>query len=442
MQKSYAPPLAEQPRNRAINLNPEGAEQTQQDRGKILPAILLAMYLFNLWIPPRFYLEPRWYMLLALAIFCYFVQRKSLNAKALSLYWLVSGLALIGALLALVRAPDFDNALFNTTAMVIGMITMMLFIPTFATPVARKAMLIAQVFIGLTWAVEVHRIIEANAGFSSLLFIDVNDKNRISLCMALTATIFLAFATLWQPNSRTARRWVWLLRLAAGGMGVFLIYTLSLTFSRSGVITAFAGITVVLIFFSLQEKGKTRIFRLLTGSGAVIILYLIFSPQVAIVSPKWGELLEEGSLIQDIDSYGVRQELINKARSIILEDPIIGIGAGNSKPVYFSSDRYLMRGLIHNAYLSSWAELGILGLLSNLIFITAYIAYVKRKFRTSELIDKIWLILFIPFFVDMLFLEIGSVSQFMLVLLSGFYYMDYTNLMSSSPSPLDQARGR
>ncbi len=194
-------------------------------------------------------------MLLAFAGFVYLYQRKRLDLKAASIYWIISGISLLGAILALIRTPNFELSLYNTAGMVIGMATMLLFIPTFSTPLARKAMLISQTLVGLAWMVEVQRLIDSQGVYTTIHFFGVDDKNRISMCMAMASTTLFSFAVLWKPNSPITKKWALLFRLAALVFGFYLIYTLTLTYSRSGLLTALLGAVAVIIVYALSVRG-------------------------------------------------------------------------------------------------------------------------------------------------------------------------------------------
>jgi hypothetical protein len=99
------------------------------------PAVLLTLYHLYLWIPEYIALPAvRWYMPLGVALFAFLLLRMPLNMRAAKPFWLIYGLALFGAILSLLRAPNIDLVLWNTVGMGFIFVTFLLFVPILAAP--------------------------------------------------------------------------------------------------------------------------------------------------------------------------------------------------------------------------------------------------------------------------------------------------------------------
>jgi O-antigen ligase len=111
---------------------------------------------------------------------------------------------------------------------------------------------------------------------------------------------------------------------------------------------------------------------------------------------------------------------LNKGLYIIRQNPILGVGIGGSRFAVSEGLVYYPHYLIHNTFLTDWAEKGFLGLLSNFVWIWFYVKLVRKYFFSVALADQIWLVLFSLVFFEMLFLDMG-IGVAMQVILAGIY---------------------
>jgi O-antigen ligase len=166
-----------------------------------------------------------------------------------------------------------------------------------------------------------------------------------------------------------------------------------------------------------SKKGKRRLLPLL---ALILILISLLVPQVLEKAPLW-----EGYF--DPSRFGARITLIQKAWAIIGDNPFIGIGINGSKASYYSGGILYDRGLPHNFYLKAWAEFGLFGLISQVIWLIATAKLFRNHFSSLSLVDQVWMLLFIPFFFMSFFLDIGTISQVMLVVFVGINYSLYSS---------------
>lgn len=393
--------------------------------GKWLPAILVSLHYFNLWKPPNLWFEgEKWYMLFGVAVVVFVIQKGHLDIESTRIFWTVQGLSVLGAIISLPRALYLDSALWGTVGMIMGFATILMFIPTLSTRLARRVMLFALVAASVLWVIEVQvRLDELGVFVPYHVFSEPeHDKNLISLCMALGATALLSFLVLWKPPESWRPLQIFIVRLVLAIGGFYMIYTLSLIYSRAGLLTAFVGVLAVLGVLLVRGRGIRGVFHVGLATSLVVVVVILSLDAVLSAAPGWDYMLEPLLNIQDSAAIALRRVFIEKALAMIRENPFLGVGAGGTKSAYSSVYEDSIRGLIHNSYLTAWAELGILGLLSQVAWIYAYFKMLKTEFFHLPLVDQIWLLLFIPFFFDLGFINIGSQSVMMLALLSGLYY--------------------
>ena len=403
---------------------------TAVHRGKWLPAILLGLYYFNSWQPLGVWFEGmRWYMALGLAGLAFLMQGRRLGMKNTKLFWMVQGLAVLGAVISLPRALYPESALWNAVGMQISFVTMLLFVPVLSTKLTRRCMLIALIAAAIFWVIGLQRLRREVGVFLpySTFYAKRIDKNYLSLCLALASTSLLSFVALWKP-SKLLRPWqVFLIRVVLSLSGLYMIYIIVLTYSRSGLLTACVGVLTVLGAKLVQERRLSGVFRM----GLIISLIMggvvLSLSQVLDAAPYWDLMAEPLLNVGDPTLMVSRRHLFDKGLRLIRENPILGVGIEGTKAASLSVDGDSIRGLIHNSYLTAWAELGILGLVSHIAWILAYFKILRTKFFDSPLVDQIWLLLFIPFFFDLNLFDIGSQIVMMTAILAGIYHGQSSN---------------
>jgi len=411
----------------------------QKQRGKLLPALILGfIYFYSLKPPGLYFSDVRWYIALGLAFFVYLIQRRQLDFKAARIYWIISGLILLGATLSLLNTNTqyLDASLFNLVALWVNVITFLLFITTLATRICRTVLLFSHLAASFFWTIEIQRRLADLGYFSSTTFSGVDEnKNAISLLLALGITALLAFTVLWRPATRLRRGYVNMIRMLLVGAAMFMLYSQSLTYSRSELATSFVGILAVIGVAASQTRGMKKI-RVIIISLIILGLFVYIAlPYVTAAAPGWSRAIDPVKNLGDPTSFVTRKMLYYKGLSIIRENPLLGIGPGNTRGIYINLQGvFFERWLLHNTYLTYWAEYGLLGLLSIVAFILAYIKILNRNFHSLPMVDRIWLIMFIPWFFALNFINVGTLM--MLAILTGIYYEQY-QIQQSKTSPTE-----
>jgi O-antigen ligase len=395
-----------------------------KQRSNWLSVILVSVYFISLWEPPWLPIPAlTWYILLGLAVLAYLFQGERLKVQSASVFWAVYGLGFLGAAVSLLRSADLDGALWATVGLGISFVIYMLFIPVLATPTARKVLLIILIASALLWTTEIQNLLAENSVLIYSTFGETgSNKNFIGFCLSLASTALFYLAVFGQVGRRIP---AWLLlvgRTVMATMGVYCFYNLSLIYARAGVLTTFVGIGCVIGVILLKEPQKWRaVFTILLVLGLIGGAIYYFAPLVLQQSPQWEKIFND--LMADSgEAYYFREQLLRKGIYIVSENPILGIGAGQTKDAIYTVYESFPGYLIHNSYLTDWAEKGILGLLSNVVWVLVYLRILRQHFMKSSVTDQLWLILFIPLFFDMLFINMSSVSMTMLAILTGISY--------------------
>lgn len=406
-----------------------------ESKGRWLPVVIVSIYFAMLWKPPLISVPSlRWYFVLGLALFAFVVLKKSISMRAARVFWIVYGLSFFGAVLSLLRAIDAQQALWNTVGMGISFVSYLLFLPVLAIGKARQFLMWMLVSIGILWAIEILRLLAQHSVLYLGTFGETGaDKNHIGFCLSMSSIVLFYLSVFWKPSKILSRGVFFVIRLGLGLLSILLIYCLVIIYARSGLLATVLGICTVIGVILIKNPGWLGRSR-----AGVVIVILIASvifllPRVLAASPQWNRLSNydtEG--LNVISTYNIRTVLLNKGLFLVSENPVLGVGVGGSKFAISSSQYYFPYYLIHNTFLTDWAEKGVLGLLSNVVWIFMYIGILKKDFFNLQLIDQIWLVLFIPLFFEMNFLDMNSISVFMLAILAGI------NVESVSSAKLKQ----
>ena len=386
-------------------------------------SLLIGLYFFNMWQVSSLWVEElRWFHALGLSFLVFFLQGMRLSLRASRRFMVINGLMLAGGVLSVFRAFDPNQVVENVTAMVIAILTMMLMLPTLATRRGRAVAIVALILAAFLKSFEVHSITAAFGGTARLMFIGKGaDKNYISLCLALAATALFSFALFWAPTL-LQRRFSKALRLLSILGSVYLIYTASLTYSRSGLITALVGILSVLVLFAIKKRARGWLVSLCLLAALTTTVVAVL-PDFVEANPDWELNFERFVNWQQDDTMDARRDLVQKGILLISENPFVGVGPGLSKAT--SADVRLSTGaVIHNSYLTIWAELGLLGAVAIVLWMTYAFKELKAALQGADvrLLNLLWAVVTIPFFVMFAFLDMGTVSAFFLTLLAGFAY--------------------
>jgi O-antigen ligase len=297
--------------------------------------------------------------------------------------------------------------------MLIYFFTLFLFLPALSSALTRRILLVSLFLAAFLWAFEIQGRLNTLGVISShITFLGKgNDKNYISLCLALAATMLAALVVLWKPSGKLPTWFVSVLKvILVLGSGYF-VYALFLTYSRSGLFTALVGYCVVI---GLLLKQRYGLLRLLVAVGILALFIGFYAEDLLEQAPGWIGYFETSQ-------FQTRLSLIQKALAIIQDNPLLGIGPDESAQRYTEYREANLIGLPHNSFLKGWAEEGIAGLMGYLIWLIAFLILLKNHFSVATLGDQIWLCLMIPYFFMMMLLDLGGNAWFMLALLCGIY---------------------
>ncbi len=208
----------------------------------------------------------------------------------------------------------------------------------------------------------------------SLYYWGLDDKNMFGARIALMGFSFICI-----PVVLKSKLSIWRITF------VFLIAFLSL--SRTPIIALLIGV-FLLLWFSLDKKWKI----------ALLVLIAIALPFVL------QKVIRVDSLTSSNDGMGIR--LVYWTAFFEHFDAISPWGNGFlSAPNFLANHAEFYRGEphIHNTFLSTYLEMGIVGFLSFLIFFVWFIRDCWHKTSNA----KLWLALFLPIIAIMMILYSG-----------------------------------
>ncbi|MGB2964136.1 MAG: O-antigen ligase family protein [Anaerolineales bacterium] len=391
-------------------------------RAKWLPAILMSVYFLSLFDFPLLQkLELRWYIVLGLAFLAYIIQGWPLNARATSIFWSVYGMSLLGAILSLLRTPSLTLSLWNTVGEGIAFITFLLFVPVIASCFTRRFIMIGFIGTMVYWSINIqHLLNEYGTLFYSTFGTTGSDKNNIGFGLALSSTALFYLAVFWQPKTELRKWQVFFLRLCMAAGGVFFLYSIMLIYARSSFLSALLGVCAIFSLVLIKKRGFSRLVHVI-GFIVIIAFFIQFVvPNVLAESPYWNVIFDFTQ--QGINAYDLRIGLLEKGWFFVSENPIIGVGIGGSKTSIMLEGGIIPSYYIANSYLTEWAERGILGLWSLILFIIVYLKTLRRYFFDLIILDQIWLLWFLLLFFSMAFIDMKSITMMMLVVLTGIEY--------------------
>jgi len=386
--------------------------------------IIMCLYYVSLLGPPLLNFPTlKWYVALGLSIIAYLLNKRAINLLAVRPYLIISGLSLLGAIISIINSPSLNLSLLNTIGSFVNFIVFLLFIPVLANQKVRKYLLILIVLLALLWTVQIQLLLRAHSILLYSTFTETgSNKNSAGFVLAIAAIILFYVAVLWQTNRKTSKIINYLLRFFSGALAIYYIYCLSLIYDRSSILAVIVGIVVLSLVILIKSNNKFEaIFGIIFFLGICILVIYIFLPDILNISPGW---LQQYDKIQQegISAFPSRLLLIKKGLYIIKQNPLIGIGLGSSRSPISTPNLYFPGYYLHNSYLTDWAERGILGLFSYVIWVLLYLKTLKKYFLNLNGSDQIWLILFLLVFFSMTFADSTSINLAMLSVLSGIWY--------------------
>lgn len=186
---------------------------------------------------------------------------------------------------------------------------------------------------------------------ASNLFTSANTgPNQVSSVLSLGA--FAAFIYAFLEKERK------FLRFLVMALGIGLFVQVTLTFSRGGLYTL-AGAVAMGGFFLIRDKKARRSYILIVLASFLVFYFLLFP---ALEQWTSGAL---GARLRDTEPTG-RIEIIQSDLEVFMENPVFGIGLGQSN---YEHARYFRVSNAHTEYSRMLAEHGVFGLISLLIFV-------------------------------------------------------------------------
>ena len=402
-------------------------------KGNLLSTLLVSIYFYLLWQPPlhRAIFLP-WYLVLGIAGLAFLILKLSLNLRYGNVFIMVMGLGFLGGVFSLFRAPDLSQALWNTVAFGINIVIYLLMLPVLATQITRRFLLFLIVIIAILWAINIQELLLTNEVLYYKTFGDASeitrasrDKNMVGYCISLGSQTLFFLTLFWQPRKNISNFRKFLVRSAFGITGLFLLYSIFLIYARSAIITVFVGVFVIALIYVIENKQKLNISYLKAFIPIVIIVVSIWFlwPKILENSPSWIKMIEQPAT-KGLDAYSSRTDLLLQGLEVIKQNPIIGIGIGETKASSFIIQGY-KGALLHNLYLTDWLEKGILGIISYLVWIITFVRFFRKKYSQLSLVDKVWIFLQFSLFVELFFIDINTISSTMLLIFAGICYEQY-----------------
>ncbi len=260
---------------------------------------------------------------------------------------LLVGIALVSSL----EARSLSNGL-STTSRYLSFVGLYIVLTQFLGDDRFKSRLVWTLSLASSIAaiLAIRNLLSGRFSQATPLYGDPND-----LAFVLATTIPLTF---WLLKS------TWLKQLAARAMIGIMTAGVILSFSRGAIL----GIGVGVLWLVLT--GRLRLRIVLIGMGAALLAALIL---VGHNSSQVNAGLHSKEIIA---SYNVttRLELWRGAAHLALNHPFLGVGPGNFTLYYYEATGRppgtVNLGVVHDAYLDVAAELGLIGLVLFVYFLT------------------------------------------------------------------------
>lgn len=204
-------------------------------------------------------------------------------------------------------------------------------------------------------------------GFGAYVFSDINLKalgvnlargggtyeSNITAQFLQMALPFAAALALAAPGR--ARRILGLALVFLAAAGIFF------TFSRGGWIGAGAAFALVLVFAWTRRRATGTSVGLATGLTALAAVVILPAIPVLFIARTMGDAAETSSASRFYD-WGT-------ALTIIRDHLLLGVGRGNYVAVAQAYTPWAFAYPVHNVYLWTWAETGILGIAAFGVFL-------------------------------------------------------------------------
>ncbi|MEE2708059.1 MAG: O-antigen ligase family protein [Gemmatimonadota bacterium] len=166
------------------------------------------------------------------------------------------------------------------------------------------------------------------------------------------------------------------------GLLIFCGITLAVTFSRGYWVAALMSIGISFLWMPGPVRRRLLIIGSMSGGLAIIAVALFIGPELFDLATVLGErFLSIFSAMVDISLRNriVESEAVLEA---IMMSPVWGYGFGYYYSFHPLIPAVLPTWYVHNAYLYIWLKLGLLGLVTFLIWYITVIIHGYRAYRT------------------------------------------------------------
>lgn len=376
---------------------------------KVIGYIVYSFIMFIQWSPPGFYdylAGFRWYLMLFVSVLLFlpFLDRRNTPIKFLLFFYFLS---FMGILLSLFRTKFHTQTLYTAVSLLVPFVLGFALSNYFSEKLGKKIFVITLIAAAFLWAINIINMWYLHGeNIRKILVGRGLDHNIIALNLGTATIIFLVTSLYGKFSEIRVINNVIIITLIAITMVLYLLTFF--TYSRSGFITT--SISILLILFTLLLNYNflkfISVLLFLLGTLIIIVPVIQITNPVAII--KFSELLNTN---YEATSLFTRSLLFEKAIFVISENPVVGIGPGAFVNTQYSYYGMLSYKLPHNTYLKTWAEYGMFGILGYIVWIIKWLQITLFKWKTKELTQKILLSMYIPFFVMLLFLDLGGISH-------------------------------
>lgn len=194
--------------------------------------------------------------------------------------------------------------------------------------------------------------------------------------MAVAASLPLAIVIILRERT-------WLMRIMWIVMILFLIFSIIISQSRTGIFST--AVIFIYTMYYLAKKRRKEIFVFIVPIATVLILLPgIFWHRFAMF---WQSLT--AGVRADM-SMMHRIELLNAAFDVFMRNPIFGVGLNNFSAIAARYTHYPM--VCHNTYLEIASNLGVIGLIAFVLILYKGFSLPGKVMHDSELSDLAWAI--------------------------------------------------
>ena len=385
---------------------------------------LVGIYYITLWDPPYLDIPPMtWYIVLSLALIAALLQQRILDFQMTKLFFSVLMLNLAGAVFSLFRAPFLDEAIWNTIGFLGNLLGYVFFLPILASRRTRAFILILHVAVAVLWSFTIKDLASSHGVLEYGTFRETgNNKNHIGICLALSSIILLYSAVFIKLNTRQ-RMYALIFKIFTGGGGLLIFFYLSLIYARSSLLAAILGILCIFAVLVLNgRKLITGLVKVTVAVSVTALVVVVMLPNVLSISTAWEKMLFAPEVNQAGNTYDDRIIILQKGFYLVGQNPILGMGIGGGRHEVHTIDRNYRITLMHNSYLADWVDKGILGLLSNVVWLVGFLVFVRKYFLRLSVTDQIWLVLSGMIFFTMFFKDLSTLCFTILTIQAGIIY--------------------